>query len=401
MKKKFFAFVCSAMISINCLTFNTVEAKVLEPEVIKTETWEASYFIDDDYETLYPYLKCIFNVYSNGKINFRVYNTHEFDGFSNIYNDIYFPYISNPFSFSESYYKEIEDTETYSSELVDYTPTRNLYNLILGYSSNGVNYSTESQYISLNDTDIRECIPINKNVYENETTCLTVGDYFKWACVTGSTSTTFPDKFVGEATCAYYNNCLTQFDNDDRFSHIVGNCIDRYSVDTVYVKHLSLNVAYTDSNNNCDNYIYTRSYPIYRINDVSLAELGSYRGYEYDDGLIVEYNVVGNPHKFPTDDMTYTIFGKTITVPSSIYGHVDDTVDKQLTPDQQYIHDLERQLNETRSELEKYQALDYGNDGKITALDAQMLLSYYAESIVGNNSGEVSGYNDFISNTET
>lgn len=67
----------------------------------------------------------------------------------------------------------------------------------------------------------------------------------------------------------------------------------------------------------------------------------------------------------------------------------------------QYIHDLERQLNETRSELETYQALDHDSDGKITALDAQMLLSYYAESIVGNNSGDVSGYKDFINNTET
>ncbi len=67
----------------------------------------------------------------------------------------------------------------------------------------------------------------------------------------------------------------------------------------------------------------------------------------------------------------------------------------------QYINDLERQLNDTRSELETYQALDHDSDGKITALDAQMLLSYYAESIVGNNSDDVSGYKDFINNTET
>ena len=67
----------------------------------------------------------------------------------------------------------------------------------------------------------------------------------------------------------------------------------------------------------------------------------------------------------------------------------------------QYINDLERQLNETRSELEMYQALDHDSDGKITALDAQMLLSYYAESIVGNNSDDVSGYKDFINNAET
>ena len=69
-----------------------------------------------------------------------------------------------------------------------------------------------------------------------------------------------------------------------------------------------------------------------------------------------------------------------------------------LDTNKDYVHDLERQLNETRSELEKYQALDYGNDGEITALDAQMLLKYYAESLVGNVENDVSGYGDFIKN---
>jgi hypothetical protein len=67
----------------------------------------------------------------------------------------------------------------------------------------------------------------------------------------------------------------------------------------------------------------------------------------------------------------------------------------------QYIHDLEGQINNLHGELETYHALDHDSDGKITALDAQMLLEYYAESLVENNSNDVSGYKDFINNTET
>lgn len=400
MKKKFFAFVCSAMISINCLTFNTVEAKVIEPEVIKTETWEASYFIDDDYETLYPYLKCIFNVYSNGNINFRVYNTHEFDGFSNIYNDVVFPYTND--SYTDNYYKEVNDDTSTNSEFAEYTPKYDLYNLILGYCQKDRRddvwyYSDKAEYIPLNDTDIRKSIPLNKNTYNNHDVCLNIGDCFKWTCNTGSTTTVFPDKFVCDATCVYHNSNLSQLSPDDEFFNIA---TESY-LKTRDVRLFSLDVSYTGSENYNDDYLYTQQRTLYSMNDISLAELGSYRGYEYNDGLIFELNVVSDAHKFPTEDKSYTLLGHTVTVPASIYNNPDNVVDKNLTADQQYIHDLERQLNETRSELETYQSLDYRNDGKITALDAQMLLSYYAESIVGNNSGDVSGYNDFINNTET
>ena len=79
------------------------------------------------------------------------------------------------------------------------------------------------------------------------------------------------------------------------------------------------------------------------------------------------------------------------------YADEDDTAGK-LTEEQQYVRDLERQLNETRSELEKYQALDYNNDGKITALDAQMMLTYYAESLACDTDNDVSGYGEFVRN---
>ena len=396
MKKKFFAFVCSAMISVNCLTFNTVEAKVLEPEVIKTETWEASYFIDDDYETLYPYLKCIFNVYSNGSINFRVYNTHEFDGFSNIYNDIVFPYTRYSDSYNK-YYKLVEGEES-TAEFVEYSPKYGMDHLIFGYSD-------RCEFIPLSDTDIRECVPVGGDYYN---TNLSVGDTFKWSCNTGSTSTNFPDKFVCDAECVYYNQSLTHLDNDDMFFSMLYRYNNNYNSETGCRRldnnatiGFSLMVSYTDNRDNSDDYRYTRTYDLYTLRDVSLAELGSYRGYEYDDGLMFEYKIRNNPSKFPTEDETYTLFGHTVTVPASIYTNVVDTVDKNLTADQQYIHDLERQLNETRSELEKYQALDYNSDNEITALDAQMLLSYYANSLVGNNSNDVSGYKDFIANNET
>jgi hypothetical protein len=59
-----------------------VEAKIIEPEVVKTEKWTTSYFIDDDMETLYPYVQCEADIYNDGTIKFYMWNTHEWNGFT-------------------------------------------------------------------------------------------------------------------------------------------------------------------------------------------------------------------------------------------------------------------------------------------------------------------------------
>jgi hypothetical protein len=59
-------------------------AKVIEPEIVHTETWTTSYFIDDDMDTFYPYIDCQADIYNDGTMTVYYWNTHEWDGFATV-----------------------------------------------------------------------------------------------------------------------------------------------------------------------------------------------------------------------------------------------------------------------------------------------------------------------------
>lgn len=81
--KRIIACIISCILFNLCIPF-TVTAKVIEPEVVKTEKWTTSYYIDDDIDTLYPYIQCEADIYNDGKIMLYMWNTHEWDGFATV-----------------------------------------------------------------------------------------------------------------------------------------------------------------------------------------------------------------------------------------------------------------------------------------------------------------------------
>lgn len=81
--KKIIACIISCILFMVCVPF-TATAKVLEPEVVKTEKWTTSYYIDDDIDTLYPYIQCEADIYNDGTIKLYMWNTHEWDGFATV-----------------------------------------------------------------------------------------------------------------------------------------------------------------------------------------------------------------------------------------------------------------------------------------------------------------------------
>lgn len=82
MKKNIIASIASMAIIVNTIGINiTANAKVIEPEIVKTETWTTSYYIDDNIETLYPYIDCQADIYNDGTVKVYFWNTHEWDGF--------------------------------------------------------------------------------------------------------------------------------------------------------------------------------------------------------------------------------------------------------------------------------------------------------------------------------
>jgi hypothetical protein len=85
MKKQLISGMASMAIIMNTIGFNlTANAKVIEPEIVKTETWTTSYYIDDDMETLYPYIDCQADIYNDGTVKVSFWNTHEWDGFATV-----------------------------------------------------------------------------------------------------------------------------------------------------------------------------------------------------------------------------------------------------------------------------------------------------------------------------
>lgn len=69
-----------------------VSAKVIEPVITHTENWTASYYIDDDKDTLYPYIEVQADIYSNGKVEVSFWNTHEWDDYANVEHKVTMPY---------------------------------------------------------------------------------------------------------------------------------------------------------------------------------------------------------------------------------------------------------------------------------------------------------------------
>ena len=89
MKKWLISGISSIAIIMNTICVNlTANAKVIEPEIVKTETWTTSYYIDDDMETLYPYIDCQADIYNDGTIKVYFWNTHEWDGFATVSHNI-------------------------------------------------------------------------------------------------------------------------------------------------------------------------------------------------------------------------------------------------------------------------------------------------------------------------
>lgn len=88
MTKKAISVIISIIMCMCMISPVTGSAKVIEPEVVKTESWTTSYYIDDDMDTLYPYIQCEADIYNDGTIKLYMWNTHEWDGFATVQHDI-------------------------------------------------------------------------------------------------------------------------------------------------------------------------------------------------------------------------------------------------------------------------------------------------------------------------
>lgn len=88
MIKRIISATISTSIIGSCMIAFPTEAKVITPEIVKTETWTTSYYIDDDVNTLYPYIDCRADIYNDGTLSVSFWNNHEWDGFATVRHNI-------------------------------------------------------------------------------------------------------------------------------------------------------------------------------------------------------------------------------------------------------------------------------------------------------------------------
>ena len=106
MKKLIGSLIATAM-TMGMISGASVNARVLEPEIIYTDTWTSNYYIDEDFDTPYPYLDCNLRIYNNGTVEVDFWNTHEFDSFQEFTHKVTagsYPLVDNGINFNNYIY---------------------------------------------------------------------------------------------------------------------------------------------------------------------------------------------------------------------------------------------------------------------------------------------------------
>lgn len=148
----------------NCMcTFDT-DAATLEPEIIYTDGWETSYYLDDDTETTYPFIECRADIYNDGTLKIRFWNTHEWESFGTVKHDITIVG-TQPYSTDSMEYTFKNGKTFHKSDTAFYTTTDKKWNDIdLNYYDSNYMMSTTSGVWKMNKS-----IEYKYNIYDTYT----------------------------------------------------------------------------------------------------------------------------------------------------------------------------------------------------------------------------------------
>ena len=148
MKKKTIAITSTFVLCMtNCIApAINAHAEVWTPEIIKTETWTANYYIDPDKDTtLYPYIECRADIYNDGHIDFIAYNTHEFDGFATVSHKVQTEW-TLPYATDTNEYKAAKNNVTVTAQGTKFYVYNNNYLMECNYSMSNMSYYPEDYY---------------------------------------------------------------------------------------------------------------------------------------------------------------------------------------------------------------------------------------------------------------
>lgn len=343
-KKFITCFICCVLFGMSTSFQIPVEAKVIEPEIVKIETWTTSYFIDKDVDTLYPYIQCEADIYNDGTIKLYMWNTHEWDGFSTVKHTI---------TFSESIpLQRNSDIYTEYTFLRDNGKTRKNEDFVGffikpqgNYSSSDLNYESDS-FGSINLLNI----------------------------------SVFPSEYNG----SYLNGGNLGYLREPDVLICVRGENDPYN-------------PYGFNGNSKKVYPMGGLHP-YSIFDSRVCALCDLTSFEQRPSRNQYTPMVFTPNEDPTGTYNFRLYGHDITItPELLSG--DIVAKPVLTEQEKYILELEEQNKYLTEQLNNYKSVDVDKDDMITAVDAQVMLQYYVASLVGKYSGRVEDYGDYVSKT--
>ena len=349
MKKKVVSVICAFVLSACCFPMDS-QAKVIEPEIVKTEKWTTSYYIDDDIDTLYPYIQCEADIYNDGTIKLYMWNTHEWDGFATVTHTATVIQTA-PMPKDSMTYCFIKNGEYTDSDGIAYVP------VTAGEYSNLCNNGSTTK-----PSCPTEYKNIDPSFYPNDYLC---------RAIDGGDTESHPTGFGGAHT-----DC-----NPNYYKMNVSNVKSIY-----YVYYDSLRKCWHGSSSLYGMTILNVNHPQYAG---SLPEMPFGENKKYFCTFTPE-NEITNAHEF-------RLFGHDITItPELLSGNVIAT--PQLTEQEEYIKKLEaenaalkaenEQLKSQISILSKAKFCDVNQDDVVDVSDAQLVLMYYTESIAGLTKGD-------------
>ena len=327
--KRLIGVILSLIIVISCTVPISVEAKVIEPEVVKTESWTTSYYIDDDMDTLYPYIQCEADIYNDGTIKLYMWNTHEWDGFATVshaativnsapvsQNSMIYTFWNNgePYNIEREPVKYITDSGT-----AYYPSSEKMYNEHKYANTSGPITPVDNPYSSL-----------NLSYYACEYKCNQ--NYCRWSEVPSQER-------------VYYVYCSSRIDNTSYYSckDCTGVYNNRYSGALP-----NMEVGSGDNRDRCLWYIF-------------------------------------KPTVDPTGTYNFRLYGHDITItPELLSGNIIS--EPELTEQEKYIKQLEEENARLKASITNTNSFgDINGDNLVDVADAQMILNYYVYTLANSN----------------
>lgn len=332
--------VCAAALGIGCFSFGA-DAKVIEPEIVKTESWTTSYYIDDDMDTLYPYIQCEADIYNDGTIKLYMWNTHEWDGFA---------------------------TVSHTATIINTRPVSQKSMLYAFYKNEKISDMQDAVYI---DESGNMFIPSTKEIYD-----------------TGRNSISEKATFPSDQSNPYLKLDLSFYPKEYSFSSY-----RRIGTQSWSVKNEDGYCAYKSKGGGSWNYYCFRDLIEFLQYKGALPQMSFYS--DRSNLKLENYNSIANvftPLEDPTGTYNFRLYGHDITItPELLSGNI--VAEPELTEQEQKIKQLEAENAALKAQLA---AFDSDADGLLTTSDAQMILIYYTEYLAGAVSGTTGDYAAYI-----